>query len=350
MKRRELLRALAIASCLGCVPAALRAEAIQGRAIAASFGALPPPHRVRRVFAAGAPASVLVAVLAPEKLLGWPFRVSAEARALLPPVVRALPQVGRLAGRGSTVSSESLLQLQPDLIFDIGTVDATYLSTIERVADQTGLPCVLAHGGLAGIPAQLRELGELLGVADRGARLAAAAEALLAVGDAARKALPPERRPRVYFGRGSDGLETGLEGSINMEVVDFAGGRNVAAASGRGGVVKVSLEQILGWDPEVIITQDREFFLHARTDPSWRPVSAVRSGRVHLAPSLPFGWLDVPPGVNRLIGVQWLVERLQPGSAGGPEGLRAAVADFYPLFYGVEPGDKALEALLDEFA
>jgi len=29
----------------------------------------------------------------------------------------------------------------------------------------------------------------------------------------------------------------------------------------------------------------------------------VRTGRVHLAPRLPFGWVDLPPSVNRLIGL-----------------------------------------------
>lgn len=346
MKRRDVLRALALAPWLSSMPAVLRAEASPASVIAATFGAVPAAQSMRRVFAAGAPASVLLAVLAPEKLIGWPFQVSAEARAWLPPVVRELPQVGRLAGRGSTVSSESLLQLEPDLIFDIGTVDETYRSTMERVADQTGLPCVLVHGRLAEHPAQLRELGRLLGVAERGERLAAWAEAVLVLAERARAALPPAERPRVYFGRSSDGLETGLEGSINMEVIDFAGGRNVAAAAGRGGLAKVSLEQILGWDPEVIVTQNPEFHRHARTDSSWRPISAVRSGRVYLAPSLPFGWLDVPPGVNRLIGVRWLIERLYPGSGGGAEALRAAVGEFYHLFYGVEPGTKALDALM----
>ena len=46
-----------------------------GEVIVARFGGragLPAPAHIRRVFAAGPPAGVLVAVLAPEKLLGWP--------------------------------------------------------------------------------------------------------------------------------------------------------------------------------------------------------------------------------------------------------------------------------------
>jgi len=346
VKRRDLLRALAIAPWLALVPAGARAKAGVGSTIAAAYGTLPPPQAIRRVFAAGAPASVLLSVLAPEKLIGWPFKVSEEARAWLAPVVRALPQVGRLAGRGSTASNEALLHMKPDVILDVGTVDATYLSAMQRVAEQTGLPCLLVQGRMADHPAQLREVGRLLGVAARGERLAAWAEETLALAARARNEVPPGARPRVYYGRGGDGLETGLDGSINMEAIEIAGGHNVAAESGRGGLTKVSPEQILAWDPEVIVTQDREFARGVLADPLWRPVAAVRARRVHLAPSLPFGWLDGPPGVNRLVGVRWLIERLHPGRAGGEAALQAAAHDFYRLFYGMEPDAASLGTMI----
>lgn len=351
LKRRTLLAALAGAPLLPYLTArALASPTDATGIITARFGNLPAPADIRRVFAGGPPAAVLLAVLAPEKLPGWPLKVSAEARALLPKAVRELPEIGRLAGRGSTISSETLLQLKPDLVLDVGTVDATYLSAMQRVAEQTGLPCALVQGRLTEHPAQLREVGRLLGVVARGEQLAAWAEEALALAAHVRDALPPEKRPRVYFGRGGDGLETGLTGSINMEVIDCAGGRNVAAEAGRGGLTKVSPEQILAWNPEVIVTQDREFARRALVDPLWQPVAAVRARRVHLAASLPFGWLDGPPGVNRLIGVRWLIERLHPGRAGGPSGLQTATADFFRLFYGVEPGTATIAALLGEAA
>src|SRR5690606_14101233 len=207
------------------------------------------------------------------------------------------------------VSVETLLQLQPDVIMDAGTADATYVSAARRVSEQTGLPTLLVQGRLAEHAAQLREVGQLLGVAERGERLAVYADATIALAAQVRASVPAEQRPRVYYGRSADGLETGLDGSINLEVLDFAGGRNVAAAAGKGAQTRVSLEQILAWNPEVIVTQEPEFARRVRSDPLWRAISAVQNGRVHCAPVLPFGWLDGPPGVNRLIGVHWLLAR-----------------------------------------
>lgn len=346
MKRRGFLLGLATAPWLSSLPTGAIGAAGTSEAVAATYGRIPEPDAIRRVFAAGPPASVLLSVLAPERLIGWPFEIGNEARAWLAPRLRTLPRIGRLAGRGSTVSTESLLQMKPDLILDVGTVDATYLSGMQRVAEQTALPCLLMHGELAGHPAQLRVLGRMLGVTERGERLAAWADETLTLARRIRDELPPQKRPRVYYGRGVDGLETGLDGSINMEAIGAAAGQNVAARAGRGGLTRVSPEQILAWNPEVIVTQDREFARRVLTDPLWRSVDAVGTGRVHLAPTLPFGWLDGPPSVNRLIGVRWLIERLHPGRAGGDPALRAAAAEFIRLFYASEPDADAIATMV----
>src|SRR5690606_28848189 len=93
---------------------------------AASWTPAQAPRSVRRVFAAGPPAAVLVYVLAPDALIGWPSKLAPEAARLLGDRAAALPAVGRLAGRSGTVSLEALMAARPDLVLDVGTVDATY--------------------------------------------------------------------------------------------------------------------------------------------------------------------------------------------------------------------------------
>lgn len=337
MKRRALLGTLASLPLLGL--ARVRAEPNFRSSVAASFGQLPDPGKVQRVFAAGGPAAVLVYVLAPDTLLGWPSRLDDKARRLLPRVRADLPHLGRLSGRGSTITIESLLVMQPDLILDAGTVDPTHLSSAERVSQQAGLPYVLIDGRLPDHPAQLREVGALLGVPTRGETLAKAAERIFDLRQTILTREAGRARPRVYYARGADGMETGLDGSINMEVFNFTGAHNVAAQAGNGGVARVSMEQILAWDPELIVTQYPEFAQRVVQDPLWRTVHAVREQRVYLAPRSPFGWLDGPPSVNRLIGVQWLLSRLYPNRHPelAPSRMREAVIDFYRAFYGSNP-------------
>ncbi len=333
MRRREWLKAAAAAGL------ALRAGQGAAAPLLQVFGTAPA--RVERVFAAGPPAAVLLYALAPERLLGWPMRLGDAARALLAAPASERPLLGRLSGRGSTLPMEALLALKPDLVLDAGSVDGTYASTARRVAAQTGLPYALLDGRLADSPRQLRETGALLGVPARAEALAAAAEAILARTALVRGA----RQPGVYLARGSDGLETALAGAINAEVIEAAGGRNVAAGA-RGGVARVSMEELLAWAPDWIVTQDPAFFRHARGDDLWRSLAAVREGRLALLPALPFGWIDGPPGINRLAGVQWLAARLDGAEVPMSRTLAEAQA-FYRLFYGVELTREALQAQFD---
>ena len=77
------------------------------------------------------------------------------------------------------------------------------------------------------------------------------------------------------------------------------------------------------------------------TDPTWANLRADREGRVYRAPTLPFGWFDSPPGVNRLMGETWPTAVLYRGKA--DVDLRVRMREFYRLFYQVGlPDEPAL--------
>jgi iron complex transport system substrate-binding protein len=195
------------------------------------------------------------------------------------------------------------------------------------------------------MPRALEQAGELLGVRDNAARLARYAEGVLRDVDARVARVAPERRPRFYYARGPRGLETATKGAINVEGIERLGARNVVGERpGAPGTTVVSPEQVLGWDPEVLITIDPAFFAAVRTDPVWRNIRAVKDGRVHLVPPDPFPWVDSPPSVNRLIGLRWLGRVLYPDLF--PEDLRQETRTFYTLFYHRAPDDRQLDALL----
>ena len=303
------------------------------------------PAKVERVYAAGPPASLLVFAINPEKLLGWTRALRADEAPFFPDKYARLPELGRLTGRGNTANVEVLLRARPDLVVDVGATAAVFASLADRVQQQTGLPYLLLDGRFEAIPETLRSLGHAMD--DKGAaeRLAEYCERALAEVAARVARVPPEKRPRAYYGRGPQGLQTALGGSINAQVMEYLGARNVAGAA-RGGLAVVSLEQVLAWDPEVVFTNDPNFYDHVRRDPRWGAVAAVRAKRVHLSPHLPFGWFDFPPGANRIIGLYWAGKILYPELF--PEDLRAKTAEFYRLFYHREPSAAQLDALLGE--
>lgn len=325
MKRRHLVQGL-LAGALLLTPLA--------RALAKQLldynGALPAPAGIQRVFAAGPPAAVFLYTLVPEKLLGWPMNLAPDNLAFIHPEQQSLPFVGRLAGRGSTVSLESLMVLAPDVIVDLVNAGASQRSAAQRVTEQTGIATLQIEGFLAQTPQQLRETGTLLGAEERAEQLALYSETLLA-----RAAHFAEQQvakpPKLYFARSYDGLETGLAGSIHSEVLELLGCENVAQQSGHKGIGQVSLEQLLTWQPDYFLTQNPEFVELTSTAREWQALRAVQAGRVYCAPKLPFGWLDGPPGVNRLLGVLWLMALLEERLDG--QQLQDEVAEFFSLFY-----------------
>jgi iron complex transport system substrate-binding protein len=317
----------------------------RARAASVTDGAdrtVPVPARVERVFPAGPPAAIFLYTLAPELLIGWPRANRPEEREFLLPDVGGRPEVGRITGRGNTANLEVVLALKPDLILDVGSVNPTYVSLADRVQQQTGIPYALLDGRFEGIPLSYRTLGALIGRREQGEGLARNAEDTMKTITQRVGSIPLDRRPRVYYARGPRGLETGLGGSINVETIELVA-QNVAGGT-RGGLANVSIEQVLLWNPDVIITIDQDFAAHVSNDPAWAPVTAVRTHRVHLSPKLPFGWVDFPPAVNRLIGLWWLAKILYPDLF--PEDLRALTHAFYARFYHVAPSEAQIARVL----
>ncbi|HSH07539.1 MAG TPA: iron ABC transporter substrate-binding protein [Burkholderiales bacterium] len=307
---------------------------------------IPVPARVERVYTAGPPASVLLYAIAPAKLLGWTRALRPREAAFFDVRAAALPELGRLTGRGNTANVEVVLRARPDLIVDVGFVAGSYASLAERVQAQTGIPYALFDGRLEATPATLRTLGRLSGDAAAADALATWFEHELADIKARVARVPVAERPRVYYGRGPAGLQTGGRGSINVEVLELLGAENVAAEA-RAGLVTVSPEQVLLWNPAVILTTDPNFWARAWNDPLWRAVDAVAQRRLYLSPKLPFGWFDFPPGPNRLLGAWWAGQLLYPQAFADLD-LRQKVVEFHRRFYHRAPSDAQLDALLGE--
>lgn len=301
------------------------------------------PATVTRVFPAGPPAAIQLYTLAPDLLLGWPRANRPEEREFLLPGIGDRPEIGRITGRGNSANLEAVLQLKPDLIVDSGSTGRTYVELAERVQGQTGIPYALLDGRFAAIPESYRILGRLTGRSERAETLATWCETAMATIRGRIAGIAPEQRPSVYYARGPRGLETGLGGSINVETLAFLGARNVADQPGSG-LAQVSLEQVLAWNPEVIVTIDLAFSESVRRDPAWAGVRAVKAGRVHLSPKIPFGWVDFPPSVNRMVGLWWLAKLLYPQAF--PEDIRAIARDFHTLFYQVTPSEPQLDRIL----
>jgi iron complex transport system substrate-binding protein len=302
------------------------------------------PDRIGRVMAADQSAAVLIFVLAPEKLVGWSRPLSREQRAFIPAKQARLPVVGQLTGLNPTVAPDAVARLRPDLIVETGVASPEAAAFADAIQQRTGVPYIILDGSIQHTPYNLEVAGQILGVGERGQDLAYYTRT--AVDNLRGRLLVTEStsRPLVYYGRGPDGLETGLARSQAMATIDQAGVINVAARLGSGQLTRVTREQIFAWDPAIIIAQQPSFYTALQRDRAWRGLAAVAKKRVYLAPADPFGWIDDPAGVNRVIGLPWLTALFYPDVY--QEDVRASVREFYDKFYRIKLSDKQLEALI----
>ncbi|MGA7262249.1 MAG: ABC transporter substrate-binding protein, partial [Stellaceae bacterium] len=254
------------------------------------------PDRVGRVMTANPAADVLVFVLAPEKLMGWSAPLSRGQQAYLPENFARLPIVGGLVRPNPAEAAQVVARTRPDLIIEAGPITPEAAARAEQIQQQTRVPYILLDNDIQATPQTLRIIGALLGAAERGDELAKYVDYAI---DALRGRLliaPADERPIVYYGRGPDGLETGLGRAQAMAAIDQAGVINVAARLGRGELTRVTRDQIIDWDPAIIIAQQRSFYDALLHSTAWRGLLAVANKRVYLAPADPFGWIDDPPG------------------------------------------------------
>lgn len=305
LTRRMFAQLVASALLLRHFPASSRTP------LTVAIGSSPGTNAIQRVVSAGAPADVLLLAVAPEKLVGFSsFDLSHQAAIHLSDNIRALPKLGRLAGRASTLSLEALLALKPDLVVDCGNADETWLSQAKQVYAQTQIPWLLINGELRQTPQQLHAAGKALGTETRTAAQAALAQKFIDEADIFSRS--PAAKLRFYAARGARGLETGLQGSLHTEAAELLGLHNVAQIPGRHGLAQVSMENLLSWQPDIILVQDAVTAQYLREDPVWQGVKAVADKRILFLSGLPFGWLDAPPGINRLLGLRRLHAWLDP--------------------------------------
>jgi iron complex transport system substrate-binding protein len=271
--------------------------AFGGTVVDATGRSIEVPVQIARVLPAGPPATILLAAVAPDLMLGWTSPVSDDARALLAPEAAKLPQVPRLTGRDDV--TDRIVALKPDLILDYGTIAPRYTELAKAMQQRTGIPTVLLDGSLAEIPRTFRLLGSILHREERAEILARFAEALLA------SPKQPGTSLRVVCARGPDGLTLVAPGTDLAETFARAGWQLVAPA-GQGPSRQATLDDIRALDPDAIVFANPAMRATLAQSEVWRSLRAVHDGRAFVAPTMPFGWVDEPPSINRLLGLAWL--------------------------------------------
>ncbi|MFE3445485.1 ABC transporter substrate-binding protein [Nocardia sp. NPDC059180] len=343
--RRSLLTGLLAAATLPAIAACAHAGSantgagptvtdLTGRTVV-----LPGP--VRRVVTIPMPAaSMMIAVAGRPDVLAGMNAASATAirDGFLGEVHPQLLSVRTdVAGAEFAPNVESILAAEPDVVVQWGDRGAGILDPLRNA----GLTVVsLTYGTQEDLEGAVALYGELLGATDRSARIVD--------GMRQRRDRLTERRPVgappsvLYLFGDADGLHVAGAGSYNHFVTELVGARNPAAAIAQQRAV-VGIEQLLAWDPDIILvgnfgpTLPEDLYGNA----ALASLRAVRERRVYKVPLGGYRW--DPPSQESPLMWEWLAGLVH--GTGAP-GLRSEVVRDYGFLYGAEPSDAQLDTIL----
>jgi len=290
----------------------------------------------------------MVFSLAPEKMAAWVNQPSDNQISLLGERAQELPVLGGWMGEKVTANLEEMAKLAPDIIVWMGD-PKTASNTAEAITQQTQRPVVVVDSNFDPTPEVYRFMGDILGVPERGEKLAAAWEACVKDVSAMVATIPDDKKVAVYYAEGNAGLTTNPAGSGHTVVLDFVKGVNIGDVEDKSGAAAspVSMEQILSWNPDVVLVSSAasaDTYNTVMTDSSWANVKAVQNKRVYMTPNLPFPWFDRPPGVMRALGIYWCGNVLYPEYVNID--LHQKTKDFCKLFYNVDLTDDQVSLIL----
>ncbi len=288
---------------------------------------------------------VIVQLNAQKQVVGvvrdWPKMIS-PGFVRLAPEFKGLPEPGEL----TKVNIEALLALRPDVVIVTHYVPADMLKQLH----DTGVPVVQIaffqvppseRGKLnpvltdektaytQGMLEAVTLLGEVFGKQAAAKELNDYTLAQRAIIDKRTAGLPDATRTTMYMA--NPDMNTYGSGKYTGVVMRLAGGLNVARAM--DGYGKVTMEQVLQWNPAVIIVQDRYINVAAeiKKDPAWATVQAVKNQRIYITPEYVKPWgHPVPESVA--LGEMWMAKVLHPELFKDID-LNAQVNTFYRKFY-----------------
>lgn len=298
------------------------------------------PAKVTKVYGASPVETILLYTMAPDKLAGWNYKLSDLESKMMPEKYKNLPVLGGWYGQGNTGNIEEILKAKPDVIL-AGHSNNNNLA--DKLQKDLNIPVVCVDDKISDYSKIFSFLGKVLGEEKQAKKMADIYEKAMA--DFQKVKSIPEK-VKVYYAEGPKGLQTDPSGSQHAELIDLAGATNVADVKLLQGYgrTEVSFEQVLKWNPDVIIVGEIEFYQQIFKDEKWKQLNAVKNKRVHLIPRAPFNWFDRPPAVSRIIGMYWVSHILYPQQFS--DDIKDEVKAFYETFYHHQLTDQEYKDVL----
>ncbi|MCY6369784.1 ABC transporter substrate-binding protein [Clostridium ganghwense] len=249
--------------------------------------------------------SYVCALDSENKIVGAGTKKNIELR-FVKKIIPNIAEIPDCLGNTKNPNIEQIMSLKPDLVI----MSASMKGNLE-ILENSGVKVFIAVGeDIEGIKDTILNLSIALGKEEIGEKFIKYYDNTIAMVKDRVKDIKNEDKPKVYFA-GSDILNTCSDNMYQNFMIDISGGRNVSSELHGNSWVKISPEQILKWNPDIIFIPQ-----YSRTigpedvlkDPRWKNISAVKNKKVYRFPSNLIPW-DYP-SVQTVLGVLWTAKTI----------------------------------------
>ena len=301
------------------------------------------PVNVEKVAVSGPLAQIVVFAMAPDKLVGIANAWDESAAQFLDTKYYDLPLLGQLYGGKGEMNLETLLAAAPDVVIDVGEPKGSIVEDMDALQEQTGIPFVHIDAYLASMDNTYAMLGDLLAMPNEAQ---GRADYCRYAYDRAVEIANSVEKANLLYITGDEGLNVIAKGSYHAEAIDLLA-NNLAVVeepSSKGTGNEVDMEQILNWNPDVILFAPGSIYASVGSNENWQTVTAIKNGAYYEVPMGPYNWMGFPPSVQRLLGMTWMAKILYPTAA--DYDLYTEVSTYFQLFYHCELTQAQYDALV----
>ena len=294
------------------------------------------PAQIDRIAPAGHTATQILLTMAPEKMVTVSQTLTESQAKYLGSDYATLPVTGAAFGAKGDLNKEAVAASGAQILIDTGELKDGVKEDLDTIQEQLGIPVVVIETKMEDYGAAYEMLGELLGMEDRGKELSDYCKAAYDETVSVMAKIPEDQRVSVAYLLGDKGTNTIAKNSYQGQVVDLVA-NNVAdlgKVSGSGTGVEISMEQLAIWNPQVILFQENSIYDNVGNDAAFAELDAIKNGQYYEVPGTPWCWLNNPPTVNQVLGMQWLPRLLYPDQYDND--MYKTVASYFKTFYGYD--------------
>lgn len=306
------------------------------------------PDKIEKVYGANQMSTILLFTLVPDKIIGWNSEILNKD--YLPERYNKLPVLGSLGSKQQEASPEKLLTYNPDIIIFAQTeINDQAISKADNLSKKLGKPVILVNGSLESTESSYELLGKIFDCSERSNELVQYYKNTLNTTEEIKSKIKEKDKINVYYGKDADALTTSGNESVHAKLIEMVGGVNSASSVEGSGDAIVSIENVIKWQPDVILlseanNNEKESCDKVNSSDLWKGIKAVKDKKVYASPELIFSWFDRPPSINELIGIKWLAQTLYPNYYNLD--IKNEIRDFYQVFYNMDLTDEQIDKIL----